>query len=54
MTLTFFPSTKDSWDYVFKTWNYSIKGKTIDTEPCRVIVSFEENGLLIITVIRLN
>jgi hypothetical protein len=45
---------KDSWDFVFKTWNYSIKGKTIDANPCRVIVSFEENGLLIITVIRLN
>ncbi len=45
---------KDIWDKRFKTWNYAIRGKTVDKENCRIIVSFEENGLLIITVIRLS
>lgn len=45
---------KDTWDSEFKTWNYAIRGKTINNEPCRIIVSFEANGLLIITVIRLD
>jgi hypothetical protein len=45
---------KDSWDEVFNGWNYAIQGQTIDKEKCRVIVSFEGNGLLIITVIRLE
>lgn len=45
---------KDTWDEVFKTWNYAIRGKTINNEQCRIIVSFEENDLLIITVIRLD
>ncbi len=45
---------KDSWDEIFKAWNYAIRGKTVDREPCRIIVSFEGNGLLIITIIRLE
>ena len=45
---------KDTWDDVFRAWNYAIKGTTVDQERCRVIVSFEDNGLLIITVIRLE
>ncbi len=45
---------KDTWDDVFKTWNYAIRGKTINSDPCRIIISFEESGLLIITVIRLD
>jgi hypothetical protein len=45
---------KDSWDIVFKSWNYAIRGKTVDQNECRVIVSFEDTGLLIITVINLN
>lgn len=46
--------TKDTWDSIFKSWNYAIRGKTVDQDPCRIIVSFEDNGLLIITVIRLD
>lgn len=45
---------KDIWDEKFKTWNYAIRGKTVDKENCRIIISFEDNGLLIITVIRLD
>lgn len=45
---------KDSWENEFKTWNYSIRGKTVDHDTYRIIVSFEEDYLLIITVIRLD
>ena len=45
---------KDQWDQTHNAWNYAIRGKTIDNEDLRVIVSFDENGMLIITVIRLE
>jgi hypothetical protein len=45
---------KDTWDTVFQTWNYAITGNTIDLDMCRIVVSFEDNGLLIITVVRLD
>ena len=45
---------KDQWDFSHKAWNYAIRGKTIDNEELRVIVSFDENGMLIITAIRLD
>jgi hypothetical protein len=45
---------KDTWDEKFYSWNYSIKGKTVDRKPCRIIVNLDVNGLLIITVIRLS
>lgn len=45
---------KDTWDNIFKSWNYAIRGRTVDQDACRIVVSFEENGLLIITVIRLE
>lgn len=44
---------KTSFDPVFHTWKYSIRGKTKDTLELRVIVSFVEE-LAIITVIRLD
>lgn len=45
---------KDQWDVAYKVWNYAIRGKDVDQEDIRVIVSFDQNGLLIITVIRLE
>lgn len=46
--------TKDKWDEIFKSWNYAIKGKTIDNKILRIIVTFEENtSLLVITIIKL-
>lgn len=46
--------SKDKWDEKFQSWNYSIRGKTIDDEALRIIVSFDDYGMLIITVIRLE
>ena len=45
---------KDHWNEKNQTWNYSIRGKDFDGELIRIIVSFQENNMLIITVIRLN
>ncbi len=44
---------KTSFDTVFQTWKYSIRGKTIDGFDIRVIVAFDE-GMVVVTVIRLN
>ena len=45
---------KDKFEERFGAWNYSIRGKTIDRREIRVIVSFDENGMLIITAIELR
>ena len=45
---------KDSFNEDFNTWNYSIRGRSIDSENIRIILSFDENDLLIITVINLD
>ncbi len=45
---------KDQYAEDFKTWNYAIRGKTIDERELRIITSFDENNMLIITVIDLK
>lgn len=41
---------KDKFDEAFNTWNYAIRGWTLDEQDLRVIVSFDqESELLIIT-----
>ena len=45
---------RDTWDDKYKDWNYAIRGTAIDQEMCRIIVCFNDHGLLIITVIRLD
>jgi hypothetical protein len=35
-------------------WNYHIQGKTVDNQPVRIVLSFDENWMLIITVIDLT
>ena len=45
---------KDVFDTRYHAWNYAIRGKTIDGRPLRVVVSFEDRGLLIITAIALG
>ncbi len=44
---------KTSFDSLFQTWKYSIRGRTMDGLDVRVIVSFVEM-MAIITVIRLE
>jgi hypothetical protein len=45
---------KDSFDERFNTWNYSVRSLTVDDEKVRVIISFSDKDLLIITVINLE
>lgn len=45
---------KDVYEEVYGAWNYAIRGRTIDSRELRVIVSFDESGLLIITAIDLS
>ncbi|MFK5970979.1 MAG: hypothetical protein QM487_12800 [Candidatus Marithrix sp.] len=35
-------------------WNYHITGKTIDNEKVRIVLSFDSDLMLIITVINLD
>lgn len=46
--------SKDKFDENFDSWNYSIRGKTLDKRNLRVIVSFSASNMLIITAIQLD
>ena len=45
---------KDTFADAYNAWNYSVRGKTIDARALRVVVSFDENNMLIITAIDLS
>ena len=36
---------KDSFNEDFQSWNYSIRGKSVDAEDIRIILSFDENNI---------
>jgi len=53
-TLTLPEKSKDEFKTEWQTWNYAIRGKTVDGRELRVAVSFdEEDYLLMITVMEL-
>lgn len=41
---------KTIFDNVYHTWKYAIRGTTFDNFNIRVIVAFDEEGMIIITV----
>ncbi len=45
---------KDIFDREWNSWNYSIKGKTIDKRKLRIVINFDKDNMLIITVIDLD
>lgn len=45
---------KDYFDDGYESWNYAIRGLTLDKRELRIIVTFDEDGLLIITAIDLS
>ena len=45
---------KDQYQERYKAWNYAIRGRTLDKRELRVVVSFDENNMLIITAIELG
>ena len=45
---------KDEFKEEHTAWNYAIRGRTVDQRDLRIIVSFDEEGLLIITTIEVG
>ena len=44
---------KTSFDEAFQTWKYAIRGKTLDGIDIRIIISFDDVGMMIITVMHI-
>ena len=45
---------KDNFDEEFGSWNYAIKGKTVDAKSLRIIVCFEKPNFIVVTAIDLE
>lgn len=45
---------KDEYKPEYKDWNYAIRGKIVDGKELRIAIAFDEDGMLIITVIVLT
>lgn len=45
---------KSTFCEIFETWKYSIRGKTIDNDDIRVIIAFDVNDMIVITVVRIS
>jgi hypothetical protein len=43
---------KDKYDCFYNSWNYAVRGKSIDGRDLRIVVSFDDH-MLIITAIEL-
>jgi hypothetical protein len=41
---------KTSFDEMFQTWKYAIRGKTLENWDIRIIVTFDATQMIIITV----
>ncbi|MBS0603734.1 MAG: DUF4258 domain-containing protein [Verrucomicrobia bacterium] len=44
---------KDEYKPEYSDWTYAIRGRTIDEKDIRIAVAFDEDGMLIITVIEI-
>lgn len=47
-------AAKDKYEERNADWNYHIRGKNCDDERIRIALSFDEDGMVIITVINLD
>lgn len=45
---------KDEFRMDHQSWNYAMRGKTLDDRELRIAVGFDEDDLLIVTVIDLE
>lgn len=45
---------KTSFDEAFQTWKYAIRGKTLEAMDIRIIISFDEAEMMIITVMHVT
>lgn len=50
----FHEKRKDTFKEEFDSWNYSIRGRSPDRVNTRIVVTFTEDGLLVVTVINLD
>lgn len=46
--------SKDEFKSAFGSWNYAMRGLTVDGRNLRIVVAFDENEMLIVTVIPLG
>jgi hypothetical protein len=46
--------SKDQYQDRYKAWNYAIRGRTLDRRDVRVIVSFDDKNMLVITAIEME
>lgn len=46
--------SKTSFDEVFKTWKYAIRGKTIERLDIRILLAFDEKDMIIITLMHVG
>ncbi len=53
LTHGFHEKRKDEYKPEYNDWNYSIRGRTIDEKDIRIAIAFDEDGMLIITVIEI-
>ncbi len=44
----FHEKREDDYDESFQTWNYAVRGKTVDERELRIFVSFDEKTMMII------
>ncbi len=47
-------TNKDEFKEKFQSWNYAMRGLTLDNRSLRIAVAFDETGMLIVTVIPLG
>jgi hypothetical protein len=45
---------KTTFDETFQSWKYAIRGLTLDDLDIRIIIAFDENDMLIITVMQVT
>jgi|ERR1700722_10214215 uncharacterized protein DUF4258 len=53
LTTGYHEKSKDEFKEEFQSWNYAIRGKTVDSRELRVAVTFD-SGMLVVTVIDLS
>jgi hypothetical protein len=44
---------KDAYQEPYQSWNYAVRGKTVDSRELRIVVSFDED-MLVVTAIDLD
>src|ERR1700722_11162988 len=45
---------KSSFDHISNTWKYAVRGKTIDNVDLRIIIAFDLEDMIIITVMEVS